>query len=162
MYIDTSVQHSTQIIWFGRHNKNWRNINYSKQAYWSNLYFQCLHFFYTPARQESGVYRDPHVRPSHFWFPDNNQSIAQPNLFKLSHIAVYHKIQVKFDYGVFHIYRSWVMAHFLLENRDCLDFRMDQPKFSNFNTMLWTIKYSLSSITVYFTFPVPELWPFFL
>jgi hypothetical protein len=28
------------------------------------------------------------------------------NLFKLSHIAVYHKIQVKFDHGVFHIYRS--------------------------------------------------------
>jgi hypothetical protein len=27
-------------------------------------------------------------------------------LFKLSHIAVYHKIQVKFDNGVFHIYRS--------------------------------------------------------
>ena len=33
--------------------------------------------------------------------------------------------------------------------------------FSNFNTMLWTIKYRLSSITVYFTFTVPELWPFF-
>jgi len=37
-------------------------------------------FNYTPARRESGVYRDPHVRssirpsirPSHFWFPDNN------------------------------------------------------------------------------------------
>ena len=33
--------------------------------------------------------------------------------------------------------------------------------FSNFNTMLWTIKYRLSSITVYFTFTVHELWPFF-
>jgi hypothetical protein len=33
--------------------------------------------------------------------------------------------------------------------------------FSNFNTMLWTIKYRLNLITVYFTFTVPELWPFF-
>jgi hypothetical protein len=33
--------------------------------------------------------------------------------------------------------------------------------FSNYNTMLWTIKYRFSSITVYFTFTVPELWPFF-
>jgi hypothetical protein len=32
--------------------------------------------------------------------------------------------------------------------------------FSNFNTMLWIIKYRLSSITVYFTFTVPESWPF--
>jgi hypothetical protein len=29
-----------------------------------------------------------------------------------------------FDYGVFHIYRSGVMAIFLLENRDFLGFRM--------------------------------------
>jgi hypothetical protein len=28
---------------------------------------------------------------------------------------------------------------------------------TNFNTMLWTIKYRLRSITVYFTFTVPEL-----
>jgi hypothetical protein len=32
---------------------------------------------------------------------------------------VYHTIQLKFDYGVFHIYSSWVMALYLLENRDC-------------------------------------------
>jgi hypothetical protein len=32
--------------------------------------------------------------------------------------------QVKFDYGVFHIYCSWAMALFLLENRDFLGFRM--------------------------------------
>jgi hypothetical protein len=83
-------------------------------------------------------------------------------------IAVYHKIQVKFDYGVFHIYRSWVMALFLLENRDFLGFRMIfkvwlNQIFSNFNIILWTIKYRLkkSSITVYFTFTVPELCPFF-
>jgi hypothetical protein len=90
------------------------------------------------------------------------KSTAQPNLFKLSHIAVYHKIQVKFDYSVFHIYRSWVVALFLLENRDFLGFWMIfkvwlNQIFSNFNTMLWTIKYRLSSITVYFTFTVPEL-----
>jgi hypothetical protein len=58
------------------------------------------------------------------------------------------------------------MALFLLENRDFLDFRMIfkvglNQIFSNFNTMLWTIKYRLSSITVYFTFTVPELWVFF-
>ena len=33
--------------------------------------------------------------------------------------------------------------------------------FSNFQTLLCTIKYRLSLITVYFTFTVPELWPFF-
>ena len=32
--------------------------------------------------------------------------------------------------------------------------------FSNFHTLLCTIKYRLSLITVYFTFTVPELWPF--
>jgi hypothetical protein len=56
------------------------------------------------------------------------------------------------------------MALFLLENRDFLGFRMIfniwlNQFFSNFNTMLWTIKYRSSSITVYFTFTVPELWP---
>ena len=55
--------------------------------------------------------------------------------------AVYHKIQVKFDYGLFHIYRSWVMALFLLENSDFLGFRMIfkiylNQIFSNFSTML--------------------------
>ena len=30
--------------------------------------------------------------------------------------TLYHKIQVKFDYTVFHIYSWWVMALFLLEN----------------------------------------------
>jgi hypothetical protein len=53
------------------------------------------------------------------------------------------------------------MALFLLENRDFLGFRMIfkvwlNQIFSNFNTMLWTIKYRLNSITVYFTFNVPE------
>ena len=33
--------------------------------------------------------------------------------------------------------------------------------FSSLNTMLWTIKYRLSWITVCFTFTVPELWPSF-
>jgi hypothetical protein len=35
-----------------------------------------LEDLYTPARRESGIYRDIHVRsfvrPSHFWLPDNN------------------------------------------------------------------------------------------
>jgi hypothetical protein len=102
------------------------------------------------------------IRPSHFWFPDNNLSTTQPNLFKLSHIAVYHQIQVNFDYGVFHIYRSWVMALFLLENKDFLGFRMIfkvplNQIFSNFNTMLYTIKYRLSTIRVYFSFTVHKL-----
>ena len=68
-------------------------------------------------------------------------------------------MQVKCDYGVFHIYRSWVMALFLLDNRDFLGFRMifKVPLiqiFSNFNTMLYTIKYRLSLIMVYFTFTI--------
>ena len=33
--------------------------------------------------------------------------------------------------------------------------------FSNLHTLLCTIKYRLSLITVYFTFTVHELWPFF-
>ena len=33
--------------------------------------------------------------------------------------------------------------------------------FSNFHTLLCTIKYRLRLITVYFTFTVSELWPFF-
>ena len=35
-----------------------------------------------------------------------------------------NKIQVMFDYGVFYIYPSWVMAFFLLVNSDFLGFRM--------------------------------------
>jgi hypothetical protein len=59
------------------------------------------------------------------------------------------------------------MALFLLENRDFLGFQMIfkvwlNQIFSNFNTMLWTIKYRLSSIMVYFTFTVPELTLFLL
>ena len=50
---------------------------------------------------------------------------TQPNLFKLSHIAVYHKIQVKFDYDVFYIYHPWVMDLFLLEYRDFFRFPDD-------------------------------------
>jgi hypothetical protein len=70
--------------------------------------------------------------------------------YKLSSITVYFIITV-----------PDVMALFLLENRDFLGFRMIfkvplYQIFSNFNTMQWTIKYRLSSITVYFTFTVPE------
>jgi hypothetical protein len=76
------------------------------------------------------------------------------------------KYRIKFDYSVFHIYRSWVMALFLLENRDFLGlwviFKVWLNQiFSNFNTMLGTIKYRINLITVYFTFTVPEFWPFF-
>jgi len=31
---------------------------------------------------------------------------------------MYHEIQIKFDYGEIDIYRSWIMALFLLEDRD--------------------------------------------
>ena len=90
----------------------------------------------------------------------------KPNLFQFSHIAVCHKIQVKFDYGVFHFYRSWNIALFLQENRDFCGFRMTfklwlNQIFSNLNTILWTNQYRLSAIMVYFTFIVAELWPFF-
>ena len=34
---------------------------------------------------------------------------------------MYHKIQIKFDYGEIDIYRSWIMALFLLEDRDFKD-----------------------------------------
>jgi hypothetical protein len=58
------------------------------------------------------------------------------------------------------------MALFLLENRDFLGFRMIfkvwlNQIFSNINTMLYTIKYRLILIMVYFTFTIHKLWPFF-
>jgi hypothetical protein len=58
------------------------------------------------------------------------------------------------------------MALFLLENRDFLGFQVIfkvwfNQIFSSFSTMLQTIKYRLISITAYFTFTIPELWPFF-
>ena len=51
------------------------------------------------------------------------------------------------------------MALFLLENRDILGFRMIfkvplNQIFLNFDTMLYTIKYRLGLIMVYFTFTV--------
>ena len=57
------------------------------------------------------------------------------------------------------------MAHLLLEKRDLLDFRMIfeiwfNQIFQKFNTIPWNIKYRLSSITVYLTYIVPELWTF--
>jgi hypothetical protein len=58
------------------------------------------------------------------------------------------------------------MTLFLFENRDFLGYRTifkvpPNQIFSNFNTMLYTIKYRLSLIMVYFTFTVHKLWPFF-
>ena len=35
---------------------------------------------------------------------------------------MYHKIQIKFDYGEIGIYRSWIMGLFLLEDRDLKGF----------------------------------------
>ena len=37
---------------------------------------------------------------------------------------MYHKIQIKFDYGEIDIYRSWIMALFLLEDGDFKGFWM--------------------------------------
>jgi hypothetical protein len=53
---------------------------------------------------------------------------------------MYHKIQIKFDYGEIDIYRSWIMALFLLEDRDFKGFWMKikvtlNQIFSNFNTI---------------------------
>ena len=55
------------------------------------------------------------------------------------------------------------MALLLLENRDFLGFRMIfkvwlNQIFSKFSTMLYTIKYRLSLIMVYFTSTVHKLW----
>ena len=38
---------------------------------------------------------------------------------------MYHKIQIKFDYGEIDIYCSWIMALFLLEDRDFKGFWME-------------------------------------
>jgi hypothetical protein len=53
---------------------------------------------------------------------------------------MYHKIQIKFEYGEIDIYRSWIMALFLLEDRDFKGFWMKikvtlNQIFSNFNTI---------------------------
>ena len=37
---------------------------------------------------------------------------------------MYHKIQIKFDYGEIDIYRYWIMVLFLLEDRDFKGFWM--------------------------------------
>jgi hypothetical protein len=126
-------------------------------------------FYYIPARREFGVYRDPHVRPSirHTFGFGIIIQVPLNQVFSNFHTLLCTiKIQVNFDYSVFHIYRSWVMVLFHLENRDFLGFRVIfevwlNQIFSNFNSMLWTIKYRLNLITVYFTFTVPGLWPFF-
>jgi hypothetical protein len=68
------------------------------------------------------------------------------------------------------VYMTYIVLElwpFLAEkNRDFLGFRMIfkvwlNQILSDFNTILRTNKYRLSSITVNFTFTVPELWPFF-
>ena len=65
-------------------------------------------------------------------------------------------------------YISFLLCYptLLLENRDFLGFRMIfkvplNQIFSNFHTILYTIKYRLSLIMVYFPFTVHKLWPFF-
>jgi hypothetical protein len=69
-------------------------------------------------------------KPKKFLFSKRKRAIAQErwkwntNVIKLSDIDLCHKIQDMFDYGVFHIYSSWAMALYLLENRDFLGFRM--------------------------------------
>jgi hypothetical protein len=58
---------------------------------------------------------------------------------------MYHKIQIKFDYGEIDIYRSWIMALFLLEDREFKGCWMKikvtlNQIFSNFNTIcIWTL-----------------------
>jgi hypothetical protein len=101
---------------------------------------------------------------------ENRDFLGFWNIFKVWLKQIFSNFNTmlwtKFDYGVFHIYRCWVMALFLLENREFLGFRMIfkvplNQIVSDFNTMLYTIKYRLSSIIVHSTFTVPELWPFF-
>ena len=51
---------------------------------------------------------------------------------------MYHKIQIKFDYGEIDIYCSWIMALFLVEDRDFKGFWMNikvtlNQIFSNLN-----------------------------
>jgi hypothetical protein len=57
---------------------------------------------------------------------------------------------------VFHIYRSWAMALFLLENRDILEFRMIfkvwlNEIFSNFNKMPVNVKHTIIELNLYLT-----------
>jgi hypothetical protein len=128
--------------------------------------FAFSNVYYTPARRELGVYRDPHVRPSvrHTFGFRIIIKVPLNQIFSNFHSLL---CTIKYRLTLITVYFTFtVYGPFLSENRDFLGFRMifkvwfDQI-FSTFNTMLWTIKYRLSSITVYFTFTVHELWPFF-
>ena len=103
-----------------KHVLSCQSLDHQKVTTWQMWlfhegYFAIIWPFYTPARRESGEYRDPHVRPS---------------------------------------------VHHTFGFRIIIKVPLNQI-FSNFHTMLCTIKYRLSLITVYFTFTVHELWPFF-
>jgi hypothetical protein len=50
--------------------------------------------------------------------------MVHSNVWKFEKIWLSGTLIIIFDYSVFHIYRSWVMALFLLENMDFLGFRM--------------------------------------
>ena len=49
------------------------------------------------------------------FFLENRDFWSFRMIFNVWLNAVYHNIQDQIDYGVFHIYRSWVIALFLLE-----------------------------------------------
>jgi hypothetical protein len=62
--------------------------------------------------------------------------MAQPNLFNFN-ANKYHKIQIKLDCGEIGIYRSWIMALFLLEDRDFKGFS------SLFSSPVGPVKYTV-------------------
>jgi hypothetical protein len=137
------------------------------------LYFISSHFFhqcfYTPARRESGVYRDPHVHPSVRYTFGFRIIIKLPlnQIFSNFHTllcTIKYRLSSITVYFTFTVPELW--PFFLLENMDFLGFRMIfkvwlNQILSSFNTMLYTIKYRLCLIMVYFTFTVHKLWPFF-
>ena len=65
---------------------------------------------------------------------------------------MFHKIQIKFDYGEIDIYHSWIMALFLLEDRD----------FKGFWMKIWNAGVSVITRSTFSSFTLSALLLFFI
>jgi hypothetical protein len=63
---------------------------------------------------------------------------------------MYYKIRIKFDYGEIDIYRSWIMALFLLEDRDFKGFcRKFGMRGYLWNSGTVNVKYTVIELNLY-------------
>ena len=109
-----------------------------------------------------GKMKFAYVSINYFYVPSQNQYIWQIKLANMKNIDI-----TKAGLMIFipPLDESQGYIGILMSVRHTFGFRIIikvplNQIFSNFHT-LWIIKYRLSLITVYFTFTVHELWPFF-